>query len=92
MKAFFRTSGTHIRKIRLIRDVTAEIFKIKKLQRWKFVYVHHNPYMKYFRKLTTFGHIFERLNLLFSICKTKTFFFAKVLLPLVVSDVELVEI
>ena len=38
-----------------------------------------------------FGHIFERLNLLFSICKTKTIFIAKVLLLLVVSDVEFVE-
>ena len=28
-KAYFITSGTHIRKIRLIADVTAEIFKIK---------------------------------------------------------------
>ena len=28
-KAYFIISGTHIRKIRLIADVTAEIFKIK---------------------------------------------------------------
>ena len=29
MKAYFIASDTHIRKIRLIADVTAEIFKIK---------------------------------------------------------------
>ena len=29
-KAYFKTSDTYIRKIRLIADVSAEIFKIKK--------------------------------------------------------------